>query len=70
MGQLVINKIITFCPLYQEFYYIMYGWDCDICSQKPIFHYNRIHYNRSENVQFLMVVVQGIRVVFTIKGGS
>ena len=27
MGQLVINKIITFGPLCQEFYYVMYLWD-------------------------------------------
>ena len=27
-------------------------------------------YKRSENVQFSMGVAQGIRVVFTIKGGS
>ena len=29
----VRTGIITFCPLYQEFYYLMYSWDCEICSQ-------------------------------------
>ena len=67
MCQLVINKIITFCPLLnQEFYYVMYRWDCEICSQNRFFTI----YNRSENVQFLMGRVHYKKEVHNIQGSQ
>ena len=60
MGQLVINKIITFCPLYPGVLLCNVPLELKFVHNNHFFTITEFTITGVENVQFLMGVAQGI----------